>query len=135
MTKILRAEDKAGFDIKGTMYGSSLIKAALTILSVAAIFLMAGAYNVEAASVCRSQANATEQATAEKFCERKLKCSKKTPPQEISCVYQANRWTCRCKKKKSGGSLEFGIQFGIGTRRGGERKNDAGHPPGGEQRY
>ena len=126
MKRFFCAGNEAEFGDKRAMYASSLIKAAIMILPVAAFVLMAGAYNVEAASVCKSQANANERATAEEFCEGKLKCSKKTPPQEISCRYQANRWTCRCKKKKSGVSIDFGINFGIGI--GGGRRDDGDHP-------
>ncbi len=67
-------------------------------MSAAVLLLAVAAYDAEAARPCRSYT--PEQATALEFCEQELKCSEKSPPQEISCPQKPGRWICTCKKPK-----------------------------------
>ena len=80
-----------------------MIKTMAKILAVAAFFLVAASQSSEAAKPCKS--DASDRSTAEEFCAAKLKCSDKTPPEELKCTGQTGRWICRCvKPKPSGGN-------------------------------
>lgn len=84
----------------------TLVVAPLAIMATATFLLVAGTSDASAARPCKSQA--ADMSTAEGFCEEQLKCSKKTPPQEIKCTGRTNRWMCKCVKPKgpSGGSTD-----------------------------
>lgn len=89
--------------VRTTVAATAAIIAAASILSIAATS------SASAGRPCKSQAGPTERATAEAFCEGKLKCSEKTPPQEINCTYKANRWICRCVKPKGSPNGKYNL--------------------------
>jgi len=73
--------------------------ATLTVLATTAFLLVAGTSGAYAGKPCKSQAASLEDAISS--CEGILGCSKKSPPQEISCNGRTNRWICRCVKPKA----------------------------------
>ncbi len=77
------------------------LKTLSALLPVAAAMLILGTQPAEAASRCKS--NAYEHKDAVSFCEGKLQCSKKTPPQVTVCTGRVRDWKCRCKKPKPSG--------------------------------
>lgn len=74
------------------------VVAILVTFAAATFLLVAGTSSALAAKPCKSQASAL--ADAQSSCEAILGCSKKTPPQEISCRGRTNRWICKCVKPK-----------------------------------
>jgi hypothetical protein len=78
-----------------------MINTMVKVLAVAAFFLVAASQSSEAAKRCKS--SAYDQSTAEEFCEAKLKCADKTPPEELLCRGKTRDWKCWCVKPKPKG--------------------------------
>ena len=78
-----------------------MIKTLAKVMAVAAFFLVATSQSPEAASRCKS--DAYDKSTAVEFCAAKLKCSEKSPPQEMICKGKTQNWRCWCAKPKPAG--------------------------------
>lgn len=91
---------------------NSIIVAALAIFATAAFLTIAGTSDALAAKPCKYEGSAL--ADAIEACGGKLKCSEKTPPQEISCTGRTNRWMCKCVKPKGSPNSKYGIFARIG---------------------
>jgi hypothetical protein len=98
MTPVLSTPESIRFTPAGAGGKGKFRKALSGLLPVAALVLTFGIDHAEAARPCKS--DAYDKADAEAFCEGKLQCSKKTPPQTISCRGNVRRWICRCTTPK-----------------------------------
>ena len=113
---------EAPTDHRNPSYGNTRMRKRLATLSLAAVsallLVVTTGDSSEAGRKIRSEAY--EKQDAIDYCESKLKCSEKDPPEVATCRGNPRRWICECKPSNSAKRrrrrprLQFEFDFGLG---------------------